>query len=122
MRNGPPDAFYDLYDRLMAVERSLGKSVDDVADEIGVDRSRLYRFTRRTDGPSGSVLAAMADHWGMTMDELWNGTGPVPLTPVEQVASALEADVTDLPAPEPQPPRVERRRRYRRATDSPRRP
>lgn len=73
MRNDPPDGFYELFTRLMAYEAGQGKNVVQVAKEIGVHRSRLYRFERREGGPSGSVLAAMADHWGMTMDDLRPG-------------------------------------------------
>lgn len=117
MRNRPPPEFFALVKTLVAADEGRGLTVDDVATAMGVHRSRLYRYLNETDGPSGSTLAAMADYWGMTMDDVWHGRTPI--NAGTRAAAALSEVLRDVPAPGPPPGVGERRRVNRRATDMP---
>lgn len=52
MRNQPPDGFYELVAALVAADKKRGLSVEAIADGMGINRSRLYRYlgSGRTDG------------------------------------------------------------------------
>jgi transcriptional regulator with XRE-family HTH domain len=70
-RERPPDVFYERFGALLEQAQERGVTVVEIARATGIDRSRLYRWKDRVDGPSGSSLAGIADYFGVTMDYLW---------------------------------------------------
>jgi len=84
MRERPPDLFYERLRILLDDAERRGASIQDVAEKIGVHWSRLYRWRKGIDGPSGASLAALADYAHWTMDYLWGMTddpGPAAIRP-----------------------------------------
>ena len=56
--------------RLMVLTSERGWSYYDVAEKAGMSPSTLYRYYKQYIMPGVDTLAALADVFGMTMDEL----------------------------------------------------
>jgi transcriptional regulator with XRE-family HTH domain len=71
--------------RIVALRRSKGWSQGDLADRLGIDRSRLGKWERGLYAPSLEELAFLASLLGATLDELVLGReSPPALLPPDQ--------------------------------------
>lgn len=75
MRNQPPELFLERFNALLAEGEAQGESISKLAAATGIHRSAFYRWREGSGAPEGSSLAALADHWGVTMDWLWGRPG-----------------------------------------------
>jgi transcriptional regulator with XRE-family HTH domain len=57
-------------ERLIAARRSLGKSQEQVGQEVGVDRTTIGTWERGEHTPQPYQRPALAEAYGVTMDEL----------------------------------------------------
>lgn len=61
--------------RIVAIRRERGLIQADLARAAGISRSSLCDFELGRSLPSADLLEQLADALGLTMDELWKGTG-----------------------------------------------
>lgn len=61
---------YSFGKRLMKLTADRGWSYYDVAEKAGMSPSTLYKYCHAYIMPGVDTLAALADVFGMTMDEL----------------------------------------------------
>jgi transcriptional regulator with XRE-family HTH domain len=61
--------------RLRALRARRGVTQRDVADATGVSRGAVGYLEQARCCPTADSLARLADVFGVSMDELWRGTG-----------------------------------------------
>ncbi len=67
----------DTYDRIAALMAQRGERAADLARATGISTGLLSQWKARMQKPSAEKLALVAEHYGVTMDELL-GSGPLP--------------------------------------------
>lgn len=84
-------------ERLMALRRLAGESLQQVADAVGVSKAHVWELEKgRSNNPSFDLVRKLADHFGVTTDAL-SGDGALPGRD-DQRLSRLRRDLVTLPA------------------------
>lgn len=88
---------YEFADRLVELRRQKGLSQEELAGELGLSRQAVSKWERAESAPDIGNLMALANLYGVTLDELVRGEGPLP----EALDTTDEEPVeSDAPAPE----------------------
>lgn len=72
--------------RLFEYRKANGYSQEELAEKIGVSRQAISKWERSESSPDTDNLIALANLYGVTIDELLNGTEQPKKTPEEQPA------------------------------------
>lgn len=109
----------DIANRLAAIRRERGYSQEALAAELGVSRQAVSKWERAESSPDTDNLIALAELYGMTLDQLIREDGTV----LEVAADTGEpASFSDAPASEdsatPNPDAADKPCEEQAATDS----
>lgn len=67
---------YEFADRLIAMRRSRGMSQEELARQLGLSRQAISKWERAESAPDVGNLVALADVYGVTLDEVVRGAEP----------------------------------------------
>ena len=65
---------YEFADRLIELRRAQGLSQESLAKELGISRQAVSKWERAESAPDIGNLTALADLYGVTLDELVRGS------------------------------------------------
>lgn len=102
---------YEFADRLIELRRREGLSQEELATKLGVSRQAISKWERAESSPDVGNLIALSKVYGITIDELVNGTATEAeadqseqvQTVAEPVSIDEEASVVEAVAVEPEP-------------------
>lgn len=81
--------------RLFEYRKANGYSQEELAEKIGVSRQAISKWERSESSPDTDNLIALANLYGVTIDELLNGAEPPKKTPEEQPADTTAEEAYD---------------------------
>ena len=105
----------EIAERLVALRKQHGLSQEDLAARLGVSRQAVSKWERAESAPDTDNMIALAELYGVSLDDLVHGDAPAPQP------SAMEPGDADDPLPNgsyfqhkaEQEAREEDRRRFR---------
>lgn len=101
----------EIAQRLAAIRREKGFSQEELAGQLGLSRQAVSKWERGESAPDMGNLIALADLYGMTLDELVRGEAPTQAAEAEPIARTtgpekVDVTINNCPPPAPQTPPV----------------
>lgn len=84
---------YEFADRLIELRKDNGMSQEELAQRIGLSRQAVSKWERAESSPDIGNLVALAEIYGLTIDDIVKGTSTVP-SEADEEAACEEAVVT----------------------------
>lgn len=80
----------EIASRLTSLRKDHGLSQEELAEKLGVSRQAVSKWERAESSPDTDNLIALAQLYGVTLDELIHGNQPDDAPPVQQPCDAAE--------------------------------
>lgn len=80
-----------VFERIQYLAKKRGKSVKDVARELGFGESTIYKW--KVQSPKGEYLEKIADYFGVSVDYLLGRTDSSDLTPIDSMNEGPGSDL-----------------------------
>ncbi len=82
---------YEFADRLIELRKDNGMSQEELAQRIGLSRQAVSKWERAESSPDIGNLVALAEIYGLTIDDIVKGTSAVSPETDEEASSEAEA-------------------------------
>ena len=82
---------YEFADRLIELRKDNGMSQEELAQRIGLSRQAVSKWERAESSPDIGNLVALAEIYGLTIDDIVKGTSAVSSEADEDASSKAEA-------------------------------
>ncbi len=86
---------YEFADRLIELRKDNGMSQEELAQRIGLSRQAVSKWERAESSPDIGNLVALAEIYGLTIDDIVKGTSAVSPEAAEEASSKAEAAVEE---------------------------
>lgn len=83
---------YDFADRLIEMRRARGLSQEELASKLGLSRQAISKWERAESSPDIGNLVALADIYGVTLDELVRKNNEETVSDEAVIATTVEDD------------------------------
>lgn len=84
---------YEFADRLIELRKDNGMSQEELAQRIGLSRQAVSKWERAESSPDIGNLVALAEIYGLTIDDIVKGTSAVSSEPGEEASCEEAAEV-----------------------------
>lgn len=86
---------YEFADRLIELRKDNGMSQEELAQRIGLSRQAVSKWERAESSPDIGNMVALAEIYGLTIDDIVKGTSAVSPEAAEEASSKAEAAVEE---------------------------